>query len=432
MEASVILIVSFFVLLALNLPIAVCMGLSTFLAILLSDITVPPVLMAQRVFATLDSFPFMAVPFFILSGTLMEHGGMSRRLIDLAKCIVGRLVGGLAYITIIASAFFGALTGSAAATVAAIGGIMIPSMKKEGYPHDFSAATAAAGGTFGVVFPPSVPMVTYAVIANVSVGSMFMGGFVPGFLLAISILITIHIMTRKMTIAPQEEKEVEKITLGKAFVRSTGALMMPVIILGGIYSGFSTPTEAAAIAVIYSLIMAIYGYREIKWKDMPNIFVIAGRTTAMIMIIVGMSGAFSWLLTNQRIPDLIANSILGLTTNFYMIIFIAVALMLIAGMVIETNALILMLAPIFLPIMAQIGYNPIAFGLVMVITTAVGKLIPPMALNVMVASSISGLSIEAIAKRCIPYLVGLIFVTLIVSFFPEILLFLPRLVGLPV
>ena len=413
---------------ALNVPIAVSMGLATFLAILLSDITVPSVLMAQRVFATLDSFPFMAVPFFILSGTLMEHGGMSRRLIDLAKCIVGGLAGGLAYITVLASAFFGALTGSAAATVAAIGGIMIPSMKKEKYPADFAAATAAASGTLGVVLPPSVPMVTYAVIANVSVGSMFMGGFIPGFLMVISLLLTVRFMSRKMEVNQQKSE----IKLGTAFVRSIGALMMPVIILGGIYSGFSTPTEAAAIAVVYAFIVGMFGYKEIKWKNIPNILISSGKTTAMVMFIVGMSGSFSWLLTSQRIPYVIAYHMLGFTTNFFLILLLVNIMLLVTGMVIETNALILMLAPILLPIVSQIGYNPIAFGLIMVINTSVGKLIPPMALNIMVASSISGLSIETIARRAAPFLIGLLSIVLLVSFVPEILLFLPRILGMPV
>lgn len=428
MSATAILFISLAVLLMLNVPIAVSMGLSSFLAILFGNISVPPVMMAQRVFTTLDSFPYMAVPFFILAGSLMEHGGMSRRLIDLAKCIVGRLPGGLAIITVVASGFFGALSGSNAATVAAIGGIMIPSMEKEGYPKDFAAATAAAAGTLGVVVPPSVPMVTYAVIANVSVGALFLAGFIPALFMIAAMFLVIFITAKRMGISACKDET----SLGKAFARSIGALVMPVIILGGIYSGLCTPTEAAAVATVYAFVVSVFVYKEIKWKDLPKIIISSAKSTGMILFIIGTSGAFSWLLTNERIPDMIASAMLSLTTNPILILLLINFLLLILGVFLETNAIILLITPMLLPIITALGYSPLAFGIVMVVNTSVGMLTPPMAMNIMVASGISKLSIESISKRVFPYLGALILVIMLITYLPGTILFLPRLFGMPV
>lgn len=427
MEILAIILISFIILLIFNVPIAVSMGLSTFIAILFSNITVPPVIMAQRMFASLDSFPFMAVPFFVLAGTLMEKSGMSNRLIEFSKIFAGKSPAALAIITLIASTFFGALTGSAAATVAAIGGIMIPAMKKDKYPDGFASATVAAGGTMGVILPPSVPMITYAVIANVSVGALFMTGFVPAAIMLIVMFVAAIYKTRKYKIETVIE---ERPPIFKAFLSALGALLMPIIILGGIYSGWFTATEAASVAVVYVFIVGVFIYKEIKFKDLPAIFVSSSKVTALILFLIGTAGAFSWLLTNEQIPAAVSYAILGITENPIILLALINIILLAIGTVIETNALILMVTPIFLPIITAIGYSPVAFGLIMIINTAVGKLIPPVALNIMVASSISKTPIAEVSKAALVYLIPMLLVVFIMTYLPELILFLPRLLGL--
>jgi C4-dicarboxylate transporter DctM subunit len=423
---TLILFGSLAILLILNIPIAVSLGLATIFAIVFGGLGIPLTVIPQRIFTSMDSFPFMAIPFFMLSGALMETGGISRRLINFAKSLVGALPGGLGIIAVVASAFFGAISGSNAATVAAIGGIMVPAMIKEKYPKDYACAVAASAGTLGVVVPPSVPMITYGVISGVSIGTMFLAGIMPALLMVLTLSGTIIFIANKNNL-PRETISFKE--LWRSFVDAILAILMPVIVLGGIYGGIFTPTEAAAVACVYSLIVTLFIYREIKVKDLYSIFISAGQSSAIVFFIIATSSAFSWLLTAQRIPDAIASSILGVSSNAIVILVLMNVLLLILGIFLETNAIILLVTPMLLPIAAKIGLDPLLLGIIMVVNTSVGMLTPPMALNIVIASGIGKITIEDVSKKVIPFLIVLIIDILLLTYIPDIILFLPRLFG---
>jgi C4-dicarboxylate transporter DctM subunit len=414
-------------LLLLNVPIAVCMGLASFAAIVFSASSTPLTMIPQRMFTAIDSFPFMAVPFFMLAGSLMESGGISRRLINFAKNLVGWMPGGLGVITVVSSAFFGAISGSNAATVAAIGGIMIPAMEKDKYPRDTASAIAASAGTLGVVVPPSVPMITYGIIANVSVAALFMSGFVPAALIVASLCVTIFVQARKLRLSRLPFSWME---LFKGFIDAFWALMMPVIILGGIYGGVFTPTEAAAVAVLYGLLIGFFIHRELTLAMLPGIFVRAGLGTAIVLFIIATSAGFAWLLTAAQVPTAIATTVLAFAQSKYLILFLLNLVLFVFGVFLETNAIILLLTPMLLPIAAQIGLDPLLLGVIIVVNTSVGMITPPMALNIFIASSVGGESIERISAKIIPFLVVLAVDVLVITYFPSISLWLPKVTGL--
>ena len=423
---AIILFVSLAILLLLNVPIAVSLGLATFFAIIGSDLSVPMTVIPQRMFTSVDSFPFMAIPFFMLAGSIMQTGGISRRLINFAKSLVGALPGGLGIIAVFSSGFFGAISGSNAATVAAIGKIMIPSMVKEKYPRDYASALIASAGTLGVVVPPSVPMITYGVISGVSIGTLFIAGFIPALLMVLALCCIIMYKAKGENL-PRGRLSLKE--LWSSFKDAILALLMPVIVLGGIYGGIFTPTEAAAIACVYALIVTLFIYREIKIKNLYQIIISSGQATAIVFFVIATSSAFSWLLTSERIPETIAQVILGISDNTVIILLAINLLLLIFGVFLETNAIILLVTPILLPIAAAIGLDPIVLGIIIVVNTSIGMLTPPMALNIVVSSGISGSPIEAISKKIIPFFIALLIVVLLITFIPEITFFLPDLLG---
>ncbi len=410
-------------LLLLNVPIAVCLALACGAAFIVSGMTDSMIIIPQKMFTSMDSFPFMAVPFFMLAGSLMESGGMSKRLIEFAKNLVGALPGGLGIITVVSSGFFGALSGSNAATVAAIGGTMIPAMQEDGYPNDYAAAVAASAGTLGVVVPPSTPMITYGVVSGVSISTLFMAGFLPAFLMIITMSIVIIIKARKYNFPTIK---VNMRDLCKSFVNAIFAIIMPVVILGGIYGGIFTPTESAAVAVIYALIVSVFVYKEIALKDLGEVIIRAGKSTAVVMFVIAASGAFSWLLVSQRIPNMMAEAILSVLSNKYAILLVINLLLLVLGIFLETNAIILMITPMLLPIAAQIGVSYLELGIIMVVNTSVGMLTPPMALNILIASGIGKVSIERVARQVVPFLLALIIDIMIITYIPGMIEFIPK------
>ena len=347
----------FFVLLGLlllNVPIAVCLTLACGTAMVVGGLGGNLVVLPQKMFTAMDSFPFMAVPFFMLAGGIMESGGISKRIISFAKALIGWVPGALSVITVLASGFFGAISGSNAATVSAIGGMMIPSMREDGYENDYACAVAASAGTLGVVVPPSTPMITFGVVSGVSIGTLFMAGFVPAILMIITLSTVMILRARNLQVStiPFSLKN-----LWSAFWHSILALLMPVIILGGIYGGIFTPTESAAVAIVYALIVSMLIYKEIKPRDLPRIIIAAGKSTATVMFVIAASGAFSWLLVYNRIPETIANAVLNVVSNKYIILLILNLLMLVLGVFLETNAIILMITPMLLPIADRIGVS---------------------------------------------------------------------------
>jgi len=423
---TAILFITLVIFLLLNVPIAASLGMSCAMAMLFGDGSFVLETVPQRMFTAIDSFPYMAIPFFLLAGNLMGEGGISRRLVNLCRSIVGRLPGGLGIVTVLASAFFGAISGSNAATVAAIGGIMVPEMEKDGYPKDYSCAVSAAAGTLGVVVPPSVPMVTYGVISGVSIGTMFIAGFVPAALLVLAYSAVIIFQSSKMNIRPTHATLADIL---KAFKESILAILMPVIILGGIYGGFFTPTESAAVACLYAIIVTMFIYREIDLKGLIKAAYDAGKTMGTIFFIIACANAFVWLLTYLRLPAAIAQGVLSISDNKYVILFLLNVVMLVLGVFLETNCIILLVTPIMLTICASIGVSPLVLGIVMIVNTSIGMITPPMAMNIVVASGIGRLSIEAISKKIIPFLLVAILVILMITYFPVFITFLPSVLG---
>lgn len=415
------------VMLVLNVPISMSLAIAVIVSIVTGEMNIPVMVVAQRMFTAVDSFPLMAVPFFILSGDLMARGGISDRLINLAKVFLKRLPASLSIITTASSAFFGALSGSNPATVAAIGGIMIPEMEKSGYSKEKAAAVAASSGTLGVIIPPSISMVTYAVTAGVSIGTMFIAGFLPGILLALAIMTVGIVINRN-----DELKSIETLSTKqklKIAVNAIWALIMPVIILGGIYSGVFTPTESASVAVIYALIVALFVYKELKLKDLPEIMTKSAVSTALVLFVVACSAPFTWLITSINFPAFLSNVVLSTFSNKYVIFLMVNLILLFLGMFLETQSIILLMTPMLYPLLTSLGMDPIVLGIILVVNTSVGMITPPMAVNLYVACGIAKIDIGTISKRILPFLFAEILVLLMLTFVPDIILFLPRILG---
>jgi C4-dicarboxylate transporter, DctM subunit len=418
---AVVLFVSSAIFLLLSVPIGIALGLSSLVTILYSG-SLPLEFLAKELITSVDSFPLMAVPFFILAGEIMGKGGISDRLFRVANSLVGNKTGGFAIATIITCMFFAAISGSGPATVAAIGGIMIPAMVRQGYDKRFATAVVCAAGSLGVIIPPSIPMVIYGVVGSVSIANMFIAGILPGLLVGFALIIYAYFYSKKMGYTGLPEKT-SLSNIAKAVWDAKWALLIPVIILGGIYGGIFTPTEAAVIAVVYGLLAGLVFYRELKIKDLPSVFANSALTTATILIIVGTATAFGRFLTIERIPDQVAQAMLAISESPIVIILLITLLLLIVGCFMDTLAAIIILTPILLPIAVSIGYDPIHFGIIMVLNLAIGFITPPLGVNLFVGSGISGLSIEALSKAIVPFFLVMLLTLFIVIFLPQISLF---------
>ncbi len=414
----------FALLLVLGVPIAIALGTAAVAAIwnfTTVDLSIAP----QVMFKAVNSFPMMAIPFFILAGNVMSGGGISQRLVRFASVLVGRLTGGLAHVSVIASMFFAAISGSGPATTAAIGSIMVPSMEERGYDKRFAAAVVASAGIIGIIIPPSIPMVLYAVQAGVSIGRLFLAGFGPGILFGFSLMTVAYVISKKKGYAGTE-----KVTFREgliAFKDSFFALLMPIIILGGIYGGIFTPTEAAAVAVVYGVLVGFFIYRELKLKDIPNILYKSAVSTAVIMFLIGGANLFGWFLVREMIPQKIAASMLAITNNPYVIILMINILLLILGTFINTTAAIVLVTPILMPVLLQVGIDPLFMGVVMVVNLAVGMITPPVGLCMFVACNIANITLDDLTKSIMPFLLVLILCVFLISFVPGISMFLPNL-----
>lgn len=421
------LFISFVFFVMINIPIAVSIALASMTAIAVQG-GIPFVIVVQKMFTALDSFPFMAVPFFILAGLLMEHGGISRRLVDFAASIAGRTYGGLAMVAVVASMFFGAVSGSAAATAAAIGSILIPSMVERGYDKGYATAVQAASGTLGVMIPPSIPLIVYGVLTGESVGALFMGGVLPGIMVGASLMLVAWYQAKKKGYGGAEGGGLKRVFT--SFWDAFFALLMPVIILGGIYGGYFTPTEAAVIAVVYAFFVGALVYRELKMKNLGGILVNAVVSTAVIMFIIATASVFGWVLASEQVPQMVASAILSVTQNTVVILMLINLLLLVLGTFLETTAAIIITAPVFLPVITQIGIDPIHFGIIMVVNLAVGMVTPPLGVCLFVGCGIAGISLEDITRAVLPFLVMMIIDIAIITYIPAVSTFLPRLMGM--
>ena len=411
-----ILIICAVVLLFVGAPIAVAIAGSTTVAIGTSGIFGLEVV-PQQMFIALNSFPLMAIPFFILAGHLMQVGGISERLIDFGSALIGHLTGGLAMAAVLTSMFFAAISGSGAATVAAIGSILIPAMLAHGYGRGFTAANQAVSGALGVIIPPSIPLILFAVAANESAGDMFLAGILPGIIVTMSLLLMAYFYSRK-----RGYKGVQKAT-GKelliAFRRSILALLMPVIVLGGIYGGIFTPTEAAVVAVLYALIVG-FVYKRFTLKKLADAFADSSVTSAIVMIVIAAAGLFAFYINVLGFPDQILAFMESINLGVVGFLILANLLLLIAGMFIEAAAAILIFVPILLPMAVGLGIDPVHFGMIMVVNLSVGLVTPPVGLNLFVASDLAKMSLSALSKAVIPFILVLLISIAIVSGVPQL------------
>jgi C4-dicarboxylate transporter DctM subunit len=420
---------AFLFFLAIGMPVVFVLGIAATLTLLLTT-DVPITIVAQRIFDGLNSFTIMAIPFFVVAGVIMDAGGISRRIVDFASAVVGWIVGSLLMISVVAATGLAAISGSGSADVAAISAIMQPELRRRRYDIDFAAAVIACAGSLAQVIPPSLMMVIVALVSNLSVGAMFLAGVLPGLLTVPGLLITAYVHARR---GGPQYREVEPFTterLRRTFVRALPALGMPVIIIGGIVGGVFTPTEAAAVAVLYGLIVAMLVHRELTLMELPALVLRAAALSAAVMMIIGTASIFGWLVANANVPALLAVWIKTVSEQAWTYLLIVNVLLMLVGMFMESLAAILILVPVLMPIALDFGINPVHFGLVVVMNFAIGMVTPPYGITLFVASSIAERNIIQVSRRIFwPWLMMTI-ILLLVTYVPEIALFLPRLAGL--
>ncbi len=414
-----VLLISLFTLILLNVPIGVCLGLSSALAFMTSGNT-DLMVVVQRMMRQIDSTTLLAIPLFIFGGKIMERGGISKRLVDLSYSLFGWIPGSLAIVTVVSCMFFAALSGSAPATVIAIGSVMAPMMIRDGYPANFSVTLAAAAGCIGVIIPPSIPFVNYAVLTGESISDMFKAGILPGLLMGLVLIVYSVIMARKHkwggALIPFRFHN-----FWNAFKKSFLALLMPVIILGGIYSGAFTPTEAAGVACAYGILVAGFIFKEIKLKELPKVAYDGGMTNGMIFLIIATAAVLSWILSTERVPAMLSSFILGITDNAFIILLLINIILLINGCFMELTASMFIYVPILYPIAQAAGINLVQFGIICTLNMTMGLLTPPLGVSLFIASGLhEKASFNGVCKAVIPMFILLVGVLLAVTYIPQI------------
>ncbi|WP_216827492.1 TRAP transporter large permease [Alkalihalobacterium elongatum] len=437
----------FFILVFLNVPVAISLGLASITILFLDNGFASLGLVPSIMYATISSFTLLAIPFFILAGVIMEYAGISKRLIDFANVCVGHRKNGIVLVTVITALFFAAISGSGPATVAAIGAILIPALVKNGYPKNIAAGLIASSGSIGIIIPPSIAFIVFAVVANdlvpITISRLFIAGIIPGLLLGVALVIAA--MFVKKTNVTQDLKSIDSeiaatVNIGKkkssgkeiasAFYSAIWGLLIPIIILGGIYGGIFTPTEAAAVAVFYALIVGLFIYRDLKPKHLPKIFIDASVQTAVVMLIVGAASLFSYIITTKRIAQTISEAMLAVTENKILILLMVTVILLIIGAFIDAISAFYLLVPILLPIMLHIGVDPTTFGVFMTVNLAIGLFTPPVGLNLYVASGIARIPLKDITRGTIPFLIASIIVLLLITYIPALSNWLPDLLDM--
>ena len=424
MDATAILFLTFLLLLIMNVPIALCLGISSIVGIILLE--VPLSLVPMQIYAGIGKATLLAIPFFILAGVIMDKSDISRRLINFAEAMVGHVTGGLAIVCVIVSCFFAAISGSGPATVAALGAVMIPAMVRNGYGTRNSAALMSASGSIGIIIPPSIPFVVYAGISGVSVSRIFMAGFIPGLLMGLLLIVAAIWVLRKDISKLNKPPKASKAERWAAFKDTVWGLLMPVIILGGIYGGIFTPTEAAAVAAVYGLVVGLFIYRTVKVKDLFEIFKESAISSAGIMLIVGCAGLFAWLCQSEGITRMVSNAIAGVATNQFVFLLFVTVIFLIAGCFLEATSAMYILVPIIIPVAQKLGYDLTALGVIISMNMAIGQITPPVGVNLYVACNISGITLKQITTKIWPYIIALVVALLLVTYIPGIATFLPK------
>ncbi len=418
----------FFLFLFLGTPIAIALGLAAIASMAIFDF--PVAMFPLIMYASLGKFTLLAIPFFVLAGVIMEYAGISRRLVRFANVLVGHVPGGLAIVTVLVSCFFAAISGSGPATVASIGVILIPAMVKAGYDRGFACALVASSGNIGIIIPPSIAFVVFGVLAEVSIGRLFIAGIVPGLLIGLSLIgagfLTIRSSGMVLACSPKSGWK-ERV---RALKDAIWGLLAPVFILGSIYGGFVTPTEAAGVAVVYGLFVGVFIYREIGVRDIWRLLADASVSSAVVMFIIAFAGVFAWLLTSAQIAASLAESMLSISSNKYVLLLVINAILLLAGCFIDAASAYYIFVPIMLPVVRSIGVDPLVFGVFMTVNLAIGMITPPVGLDIFMASNVGGVSLKEVSLKVIPFLIASILVLALITFFPGVSLWLPDLLGI--
>lgn len=418
-----ILLIPMFIFMGLGLPIFLAMGITCLLFIVLFDL--PMMILAQSFTRGLGSYDFLALPFYFLAGDLMNAGGITARLVDFSKALIGHIKGGLSHVNIIASMIFSGVSGSAVADTSAIGSVLIPSMKKDGYPGAYAAAVTAASSTIGPIIPPSIPLVIYGLLSQVSIGKLFLAGAIPGIMMGLYLLVASFAISYRRGYPASKRAPLKELL--RSGVNAGLAVMMPMIILIGITTGVVTPTEAGVIAVVYGLILGLFVYREIKLRDLPQIFGQTMINTGTILIIIATIGIFCWIIANMGLGEVLVRFFLSISTNKWVILGILNIFFLIWGCVLDPVTSMVILVPIFIPLVQQVGIDLVHFGLVVVMNLMIGLVTPPVGILLFLTSSMAQDRLEKVIKEMIPFIIALLLVLAICTYIPGIVMWLPNL-----
>lgn len=412
-----------FIFMGLGLPIYLAMGFTCLIFTLIFD--VPIMILAQSYVRGLGSYVFLALPFYFLAGELMNAGGITSRLLKFSNAVIGHIHGGLSHVNIVASMIFSGVSGSAAADVSAIGSVLIPAMKKEGYSPGYAAAVTAASSTIGPIIPPSIPVVVYALISGASIGKLFLAGVVPGIVMGCYLLIVSFFISRRRKYPASSRPTFKEIV--RSVCDASLALPMPIIILGGITTGIVTPTEAGAVAVIYGLILGLFVYRELNIKELPRIFFRTMVNCSTVLIIIATTGLFSWIVANMQLGEAIVQIFQSFSTDKWMVLTILMVFFLLWGLVLDAVTATVIMVPIFLPLVQEAGIDLVHFGILVVMNTMIGNSTPPMGLTLFLTSSLARVRVEYTIKEIIPFLIALLLVLFLCTYIPAIVLWLPNL-----
>jgi tripartite ATP-independent transporter DctM subunit len=419
-----ILLIPFLTFSFLGMPVFISMGISSFIYILTFHDKIPLLVIPTNMIGMLDSYGFLAIPFFFLAGDLMNTGGITKRLVDFAAALVGHIKGGLSHVSIIANMIMAGVSGSAIADASATGSVLIPAMKKDGYPAAYSAAVVAAAATIGPIIPPSIPMVIYGLLVNVSIGKLFLAGAVPGFLMGLYLIITSYLISKKRNFPARPRATFQQMVL--ALLRSSFAIMMPLIIILGIVMGIVTPTEAGVVAVFYALFVGLFVYRELHWKDVPKIFKDSMISSSYIMIILASSGVFSWLIASMGAGEILCRFFTSVSTNKWVILAILNVFFLLWGCVLDPNTGLVVVVPMLMPLIEKLGIDPVHFGVVIILNLMIGLVTPPVGFLAYLTTTIAGARFEQVVKESWVFILALMLALVTSTFFPDLVLWLPR------
>ena len=420
-----LLIASFLILLFIGTPLGISMVLSSVVYIMSSE-TLPLEVVPQQVFLGLDHFTWLAIPLFMLAGELMNRGGITLRLVNCVQAFVGHFSGGLAYVTIVTNVVMAGISGSALADAAGTGSVLIPAMKRAGYTGTFAAAVVSAASTVGPIIPPSIPFILYGTLAGVSIGKMFAAGALPGLAMAASFIVAILILDR-FNEFPKDRRHSFREAM-RAFWDASLALVMPAIIVGGILVGIFTATEAAGIAVVYAFVVSVFVYREVSFGDLWDILLVSGKGAAVVMFAIGTAGLLSWVINFSQIANQLSVMLSSLTTDATTMLFLITALLLFLGCFMEATPLIIILTPVLLPTVKHLGVDPVHFGLILVMVLMIGLVTPPVGMVLFITAGIGNVDIIRVARDCVPFMIGILVVTILAIVFPSWVMWLPGLI----